>query len=618
LPDPWDPVTMAPPPPPSAGGAGGGPPPPPGREAGMADQVAAPSPSGPRRPWPCTFPLRRSDDGSGRARLGMSAACRAWQPYDSGVPARAGGKAGPAHRKSAARGEVAAAVVSLDGERLTLADCRRIAEGEPAAAAPAAIAALAGSRRVIDAAVAADRPVYGVTTGFGRFADVAISPEQAAELQINLLRSHAAGVGPALPEPVVRLCLALRANSLLKGCSGVRTELVELLLACLNRRIVPVVPSQGSLGASGDLAPLAHLALVLTGRGEATLHGERLPGAEALHRVGLAPLALAPKEGLALINGTQVMTAVAVLAHLKARDLLRQADAIAALTCEALRGIPAAYAESLQQVRPHPGQTASAANLRRCLEGSRLCTRPGELRVQDAYTLRCIPQVHGAARDALAYVEAVLATEVNAATDNPLIFPDAADDEQILSGGNFHGQPVAIAADCLAVALGGIGAMSERRTERLVNPALSGGLPAFLTDRAGLRSGMMLVQYTAAALVAENKVLAHPASVDSIPSSANQEDHVSMGTIAARKAASVVENLARILAAELLCAAQAVDFLDPGALGRGSAAASAAPRQVVGFFDSDQEPGPAIESLAAMLMDGELLRAVAGSIGDLL
>ena len=506
----------------------------------------------------------------------------------------------------------------LDGERLTLADCRRIAAGEPAVAAPEGIARLAASRAVIERAVADNRLVYGVTTGFGRFADVAISPEQAAELQINLLRSHAAGVGEPLPPDVVRLCLALRANSLLQGHSGVRAALVELLLACLNAGIVPVVPAQGSLGASGDLAPLAHMALVLVGRGEAFLGGQRLPGAEALRRAGLQPLALAPKEGLALINGTQVMTSVAVLAHARASDLLAAADAIAALTCEALRGIPAAFAPSLQAVRPHPGQAAAAANLRRLLEESRLCTRPGELRVQDPYTLRCIPQVHGAARDALAYIGATLATEVNAATDNPLIFADAGDaGDQILSGGNFHGQPVAVAADCLAVALGGIGAMSERRCERLVNPALSGGLPAFLTDRAGLRSGLMLVQYTAASLASENKVLAHPASVDSIPSSANQEDHVSMGTIAARKAATVVANLARILAAEWLCAAQAVDFLDPAALGRGSAAAYAAARKVVGFFDADQEPGPAIEGLAASLLDRTLLDAVTAAVGAL-
>jgi histidine ammonia-lyase len=509
-------------------------------------------------------------------------------------------------------------VVWLDGHRLTLEDCRRVAEGEPVAAAPAAMARLAASRDVVERALAAGRPVYGVTTGFGRFADVTISPEQAAELQVNLLRSHAAGVGEPLPADAVRLCLALRANSLLRGHSGVRAALVELLLACLNAGILPLIPAQGSLGASGDLAPLAHMALVLVGRGEAMLHGERLPGAEALRRAGLEPLTLAPKEGLALINGTQVMTAVAVLACLRARDLLAEADAIAALTCEALRGIPAAYAEVLHAVRPHPGQMAVAANLRRCLAGSRLCTQPGELRVQDPYTLRCIPQVHGAARDAVDYVGRVLATEVNAATDNPLIFPDAGDEAaEILSGGNFHGQPVAVAADCLAVALGGVAAMSERRTERLVNPQLSGGLPAFLTDRAGLRSGLMLVQYTAAALVAENRVLAHPASVDSIPSSANQEDHVSMGTIAARKAAAAVRNLARILAAEWLCAAQAVDFLDPGALGRGSAAASAAARQVVGFFDADREPGPALEGLASVLLRGELLRTVAGAAGGL-
>jgi histidine ammonia-lyase len=504
--------------------------------------------------------------------------------------------------------------VVLTGDDLTLAQCRAIALGAAVRADPGARARLQASRAVVEAAVAAARPVYGVTTGFGRFSDVTISPEQAAELQLNLLRSHAAGVGEPLPEPVVRLCLALRANSLLKGFSGVRLEVVDQLLACLERGVLPVIPAQGSLGASGDLAPLAHLALVLVGRGEATYRGRRLPGGQALTAAGLRPLALQAKEGLALINGTQVMTALAVLAAVTAGDLLAAADAVAALSCEALRGIPAAYAEELHAVRPHRGQLAAAANLRRCLAGSRLCTAPGELRVQDAYTLRCIPQVHGAARDALAYVSGVLQVEVNAATDNPLIFPASGD---ILSGGNFHGQPVAVAADTLAVALGGVGAMSERRCERLVNPALSGGLPPFLTRRAGLCSGLMLVQYTAAALVAENKVLAHPASVDSIPSSANQEDHVSMGTVAARKAAAVVDNLARVLAAELLCAAQAVDFLDPGALGAGSAAAYAAARQLVDFWPDDREPGPAIEALAAALRSGEVRRRVEAAVGSL-
>lgn len=457
------------------------------------------------------------------------------------------------------------------------------------------------------------RPVYGITTGFGKFSDVPISAEQTAALQRNLLMSHACAVGEPLAPEVVRAMLLLRAQALSRGHSGIRVETLELLVAFLNRGLIPVVPEQGSLGASGDLAPLAHMCLPLIGLGEAIVDGERLPGAEALQRAGLSPVTLTAKEGLALINGTQAMTALGSLGLHDAQVLLKTADIAAALTAEALGAIPAAWDARVQALRLHAGQQAAGRNLRRLTEGSRLTTRPGQMRTQDPYTLRCIPQVHGASRTALEHVAQILEWEMNAVTDNPLLFPDG---DEVISGGNFHGQPVALAMDYLAIAVAELADISERRIERLVNPQLS-GLPAFLTRNGGVHSGLMITQYTAASLVSENKVLAHPASVDSIPSSANQEDHVSMGTTAARKARQVIANVRRVLAIELLCAAQAVEFVGPERLAPATRAVYDAVRERVAPLDGDRVLAPDIETLADLVHSGELVAAVEAVVGPL-
>lgn len=457
------------------------------------------------------------------------------------------------------------------------------------------------------------RPVYGITTGFGKFSDVTISAEETAALQRNLLMSHACAVGEPLPEEVVRAMLLLRAHALSRGHSGIRAETLELLIQFLNVGLVPVVPEQGSLGASGDLAPLAHMSLPLIGLGEAFLHGVRMSGAEALERAGLQPVSLSAKEGLALINGTQAMTAIGCLGVHDALVLLKSADIAAALTAEALGAIPAAWDPRIQELRLHPGQQATGRNLRRLVEGSGLVSRPGQVRTQDPYTLRCLPQVHGASRTAVAHVAQVVEWEMNAVTDNPLLFPD---ENEVISGGNFHGQPVALAMDYLAIAAAELADIAERRIERLVNPQLS-GLPAFLTRNGGVHSGLMITQYTAASLVSENKVLAHPASVDSIPSSANQEDHVSMGTTAARKARQVLANVRRVLAIELMCAAQALEFRGPDRLAPATRAAYDAVRQRVAPLDGDRVIAPEIERLAEMIHSGELVEAVEGVVGAL-
>ncbi|AIQ13045.1 histidine ammonia-lyase [Paenibacillus durus] len=412
------------------------------------------------------------------------------------------------------------------------------------------------SRAVIDSIVEQGQKVYGVTTGFGKFSDTVISAKDAERLQINLIRSHACAVGEPLPPDTVRTMLLLRANALAKGYSGITASALKLLVDVLNARIVPLIPSQGSLGASGDLAPLSHLALLLVGEGEAIYQGERLPGAEALRRAGLKPVTLKAKEGLALINGTQAMTAIGVMAYLDAQRLALLADGIAALTLEALRGITDVFAPDSHLVRPYPEQCLVAGRILGILKGSSLTTVQGEIRIQDAYSLRCIPQVHGAVQQVLTYVKEKLLIEINSATDNPLVFPDTG---QVISGGNFHGQPIAFAMDFLGIGMAEIASISERRIERLVNPQLN-DLPAFLSPDPGLQSGMMITQYTAASLVSENKTLAHPASVDSIPSSANQEDHVSMGTTAARQAAAIVDNGYKVLAIEAICAAQAAEI----------------------------------------------------------
>ncbi|AGT30792.1 histidine ammonia-lyase [Geobacillus genomosp. 3] len=447
-------------------------------------------------------------------------------------------------------------MVVLTGQTLTLDEVRRVVyQFEPVAAAEESMQRVRQSRAVVEEAIASGRTIYGVNTGFGKLADVRIDGSSLEQLQMNLLRSHACAVGALFAEEVVRAMLLLRANALLKGYSGVRPAVIEQLLSFLNAGIHPIVPQQGSLGASGDLAPLAHLALALVGEGDVMYQGRRLPAAQALSQAGIPPLFLREKEGLALINGTQAMTAVGALACLEAQQLAYDSEWIASMTIEALYGIIDAFDARIHEARGFPEQAEVAERMRRYLAGSQLATRQGERRVQDAYSIRCIPQVHGASLRALRYVNETLEIEMNAATDNPLIFADGA----VLSGGNFHGQPVALAMDLLKIAAAELANISERRIERLVNPQLNEGLPPFLSPEPGLQSGAMIMQYAAASLVSENKTLAHPASVDSIPSSANQEDHVSMGTTAARHAYMIVQNARKVLAIELICALQAVE-----------------------------------------------------------
>ena len=505
--------------------------------------------------------------------------------------------------------------LTIDGASLDLAGLEAVARGGRAVRlAEAARQAVQAARRVVDDAVGRGAVVYGVTTGFGNFADVHIPLEKLRELQLNLLRSHAAGVGAPLGEEETRALMLLRANVLAKGFSGVRLETLELLVELLNRGLHPVVPSQGSVGASGDLAPLAHLALPLVGEGECLVGGRRLSGAEALRTAGLEPLVLEPKEGLALINGTPLMTAIGGLAAAVARRLTRSADVVGALTLDALEGTDVAFDPRIHAARPHPGQAASARNLRRLLAASAVRESHRDCgRVQDAYSLRCMPQVHGAVRDAVEYVARAHDVEMNSATDNPMVFADTG---EILSGGNFHGQPVAIAADLLAIAAAELGAISERRTERLVNPALS-GLPAFLAREGGLHSGLMMAHVTAAALASESKALAHPASVDSIPTSAGKEDHVSMGPTAAWKAARVVANTGRVLAVELLAACEALDFRRPLRSSPALEAVHARVRERVPSHGQDRVLGPEIEALAVILRAGDVLAAAELACGTL-
>jgi histidine ammonia-lyase len=496
--------------------------------------------------------------------------------------------------------------VELDGESLTLELIERVAldTGVRVAVATRASERMLRSRAIVDEALEAGRPIYGVTTGFGRLADVAVDQDRIGTLQLNLIRSHACGVGPPFDPEVVRAVMVLRANVLAKGYSGVRPELVELLVEMLNRRVHPIIPEQGSVGASGDLAPLSHLALVLVGEGEAEFAGATMPGAEALRRAGLQPVTLQAKEGLALNNGTQVMTGIGALALLGAERILESADVAGAMSLEGLRGTPDAFHPALQSVRPHPGQLTSAERLRRLLAGSEIreSHRHGDPRVQDAYALRCMPQVHGAARNALGYIRSVLETEANSATDNPLIFPDD-DGGTVLNGGNFHGQPIAQVLDLLAIALTDVASISERRIERLVNPDLS-DLPPFLTHDPGVNSGMMLAQIAAAALVSESKILSHPASIDSIPTGAAREDHVSMGTTAAKKALQVVRNVEAVLGIELMCAAQALEFLKPMRAGAGVDRAYELIRERIEPLGADRVLAPDIAAAAAMVRAG--------------
>jgi histidine ammonia-lyase len=506
---------------------------------------------------------------------------------------------------------------SLTGEDLRVEDVWEVAVGRrPVGLAEEARERMRKAREVVArAAHGESEHTYGINTGFGRFVSQSIPEELTGELQVRLLRSHACGVGEPYPDEVVRAAMLLRANALAKGYSGARVETVELLVECLNRGVLPVVPSRGSVGASGDLAPLAHLALPLIGEGEAWVGGERLGGREALARVGLEPTRLQAKEGLSLVNGTQFMAAVGALGLVRARRLAHAADLACAQSLEALQGSRTSFLPQIHELRPLRGQAAAAANVLRLVDGSaimeshRWCDR-----VQDAYSLRCAPQVHGASRDLLDYVDYTVSAELNAATDNPLVLVA---EEQLVSNGNFHGQPLAFALDALAMAVAELANISERRVERLVNPSLSDGLPAFLTVDGGLNSGFMIPQYVAAALVSENKVLAHPASVDSIPTSAGQEDHVSMGNAAGLKAWQVLANSERALAIELLAGAQGVEFLAPLEPGAGVAAVRRFVRTLSPRLVEDRPLAGEIEAVAGAIRDGSLVSAVEAAVGEL-
>ena len=493
--------------------------------------------------------------------------------------------------------------IVLDGERLSIAEVRQAAAGGvEAVLAPEAVERMRRSREVVERLAAGDEPVYALNTGVGMLADVRIPREDLEQLQVNIVRSHAAGVGEPLAREVVRGILLIRANVLAKGLSGIRPVVAERLCDLLNRGVTPAVPSRGSVGASGDLAPLAHVALALIGEGQAEFRGEILPGAEALRRAGLEPLTLAAKEGISLINGTQAMLAIGCLEAEAAATMVEAADVACAMTLDALRGTPRAFDPRIHEVRPHPGQVESAAKLRRLLEGSEI--RASHLackRVQDAYSLRCAPQAHGAVRDALREARRVFTVELNSATDNPLVFG-----EEILSGGNFHGEPVGFQLDFLAVALAALSAISERRVDRLVNPALNEDLPPFLASHAGLESGLMMAQVTAASLVAENRVLAHPASPGTITTSGNKEDFVSMGMTAALKLQRVVRNTRTVLAIEALTAARALDLLRPLRTSPALEAVRDRIREVSPAFDGDRPPGPEIEAVERLIAAGGL------------
>ena len=501
--------------------------------------------------------------------------------------------------------------LALTGADLTLGDLADAADRRARVVlAPGARRAMTASRKTVERAIARGARVYGVNTGFGRFADVAISTEELEDLQRNLVRSHSAGVGAPLPDRVVRAMMVLRANALAKGFSGIRVATVESLLRMLGADILPVIPEQGSVGASGDLAPLAHLALALMGEGRVRRRGRLLPAGRALRDAGIRPVVLAAKEGLALVNGVQMSVAVGGLALERALFLCRVADIAGAASLDAARGSDAAFDPRVMSARPHPGATVSAKNLRFLLSGSAIReSHRGCGKVQDNYALRCMPQVHGAARDAFEHARIVLEREMNSATDNPLVFASGG---RIVSGGNFHGAPVGLVLDYAAIAATDLASIAERRIEKLVNPALS-ELPAFLVAEGGLNSGLMMAQVTAAALVSECKVLAHPASVDSIPTSADKEDHVSMSPIAARKFSSVVENLERVLAIELLVALQAMEFLRPLVTSRPLERIRRSFRRAVPPWKSDRQLAVDLEK-ARVFLGGEAIRSLAASL----
>ena len=494
--------------------------------------------------------------------------------------------------------------MQLTGQPLSLSEIAQVAHGKASIEiAASAHARIRESRKVIEEIVAKGGVVYGVSTGFGKLADVQIPADQLRQLQLNLVRSHACGVGRPLSFPEVRAMILLRANVLALGLSGIRLEVIELLCELVNRSVIPFLPEKGSVGASGDLSPLAHLSLTLIGEGEAFYEGELLPSSDALKKAGLRPVILEAKEGLALLNGTQAMHAVGGLALFRAQRLARVADVAGAMSLEALKGTPTAFDERIHKARPHPGQQAVAEHLRHLLRDSeiRQSHLANDPRVQDAYSLRCMPQVHGAVRGALDHCEDVLEIESASATDNPLVFADTGD---VLSGGNFHGAPLALALDYAAIAVTDLMSISERRTDRLVNPDSSEGLPPFLTPHAGTHSGFMILHVAAVALLNEAKVLAHPASVDNLPTSGGKEDHVSMGMTAALKLRTIVENAEHVLAIELLAAAEGIEFRRPLKAGAGVEQAYERVRSISEAVDADRSMSPDIASIAAAIREG--------------
>lgn len=501
--------------------------------------------------------------------------------------------------------------IIIDGNSLSLEAVGLVAnQAAPIRLAESSVAKVKKCRAYVDKIIANGDTVYGLTTGFGKFSTVNIPRENIAELQLNLIRSHATSIGEPYSIEIVRAIMLLRIAVLAKGHSGIRLETLQALVEMLNSGVHPVIPKRGSVGASGDLSPLSHLALVLLGEGEAIFKGEKLSGKEAMQKAGITPVVLAAKEGLALNNGTQVMAAIGTLALLQAESLCQQADITAAMSVEAMLGTPCAFDALISNLRPHPGQKASAENLTNLIKDSPL--RDSHINcknVQDAYSLRCTPQVHGAVRDALSYARGVFEIEINSATDNPLIFPD---EDRVISGGNFHGEPLAIALDTMALAISELANISERRIEQMLNPALSRGLSPFLAKRPGLDSGYMIVQLTAAALVSENKVLSHPACVDNIPTSANQEDHVSMGSVSAIKLLQVMENVSNVIAIELLISAQALEgrtFPSSEAL----EAAKETLRKEVPTLQEDRIMYPDIQKSIALIASSAILKAVQAS-----
>lgn len=505
-------------------------------------------------------------------------------------------------------------MIVLDGTHLTVPDVIKVArEHEPVTLSEASRKAVGKARVFVDEKLEQQAVVYGLTTGFGRFSDRFIPEDETSALQLNLIRSHACGMGEPLPTEVVRAAMLLRINALSRGNSGIRLSTLETLLSMLNAGVHPRIPEKGSLGASGDLAPLAHMVLVMLGEGKAEYQGRLMDGAEAMKASGIPTVRLAAKEGLALINGTQIMTAIACNVVWDAVQLAKTADIAAAMTCEAQLGIKKAFDPKLHALRGQSGQIRTAANLLRLLEGSGLAHDTQPDKVQDAYTVRCTPQIHGASRDAIDYVLNVVSREINAVTDNPIIFPD---EDEAISGGNFHGQPIALAMDFLGIALAEYADVSERRIERLVNPALS-GLPAFLTKNGGLNSGFMIVQYAAASMTSENKVYAHPASVDSIPSSAGQEDHVSMGTTAARKARMILDNSRKVVAIELFTAAQALWIRGAEKMAPATAAVYRCLREEIPAIEQDVVMYPLMNAAEDMIKDGRILHAAEGVCGEL-